>query len=238
MKAMKLTADQDEKKQLKAQCGEMMNIADRIKKSTEWELVIKECAPPDTKAAIEQRATRVPKSSSASDGASMISGMSSVFSKPTLQSEAALYMAKQVHHDDTTLLEDLYKPKYFPTMECKLNSLADTLTTDDAVPTNQQAQSPRISPNATLEYRSVDSPVGSTLQRNDPTGLLASSLPSTAPYSQIHRLREPLSTRKRSKKEDIILLKASMVNGFKCPPWKENPSSSEFELQAGAEPFV
>jgi hypothetical protein len=62
--------------------------------------------------------------------------------------------------------------------------------------------------------------------------------PSVASYSHIHRLVEPASTRKKSKREDIILLKASMVNGFKCPPWDKNPLPSEFVAQQDTELFV
>lgn len=41
MKALKLSSDVDEKKQLKAQCGILMDVADRIKKSTEWTPLVK-----------------------------------------------------------------------------------------------------------------------------------------------------------------------------------------------------
>jgi len=36
MKALKLSSNPDEKKQIKAQCGEMMNVADRIKSTETW----------------------------------------------------------------------------------------------------------------------------------------------------------------------------------------------------------
>jgi calpain-7 len=67
---------------------------------------------------------------------------------------------------------------------------------------------------------------------------IAPALSSTAPYSRIRRLAEPVSVRKRSKREDIILLKASMVNGFKCPPWDKHPPPSEFVPQQDAELFM
>jgi hypothetical protein len=56
--------------------------------------------------------------------------------------------------------------------------------------------------------------------------------------SHIHRLAEPVSTRKRSRKEDIILLRASVVNGFKCPPWDRNPPTAEFVPQEGQTLFT
>ena len=36
MKALKLSSSSDEKRQLKSQCGVLMDVADRIKKSTNW----------------------------------------------------------------------------------------------------------------------------------------------------------------------------------------------------------
>jgi calpain-7 len=62
--------------------------------------------------------------------------------------------------------------------------------------------------------------------------------PSVASYSHIRRLPEPVSTRKRTKKEEIVLLKASVIDGFKCPPWDRPPVSTEFLLTAQAEAFV
>jgi hypothetical protein len=46
------------------------------------------------------------------------------------------------------------------------------------------------------------------------------------------RLAAPISTRERSKKEEIILLRGSLINGFKCPPWNGNPSMSELTTTA------
>jgi hypothetical protein len=78
----------------------------------------------------------------------------------------------------------------------------------------------------------------STLPQKASSQHEAAASPSTAAYSHIRRLAEPRSTRKRSKREDIILLKASMVNGFKCPPWEKNPSPEEFTLQQGQDLFM
>ena len=55
--------------------------------------------------------------------------------------------------------------------------------------------------------------------------------------AHVHRLSEPISTRKRSRKEDIILLKASVVNGFKCPPWDKVPAAAEFLPEDGQDIF-
>ena len=44
MKALKFSSSSDEKRQLKVQCGVLMDVADRIKKSTNWTPLSKELA--------------------------------------------------------------------------------------------------------------------------------------------------------------------------------------------------
>ncbi|TKX24499.1 calpain family cysteine protease [Elsinoe australis] len=46
-------------------------------------------------------------------------------------------------------------------------------------------------------------------------------------------LREPVSTRPLSKAEQIIILKASYVNGSKFPPWQGPPDAAEFANNDG-----
>lgn len=75
-------------------------------------------------------------------------------------------------------------------------------------------------------------------QPKAPMPQTAALSPSTAPHSQIHRLREPVSTRKLPAKESIILLKASMVNGFKFPPWDKTPSADEFTSEENVAPYT
>lgn len=53
----------------------------------------------------------------------------------------------------------------------------------------------------------------------------------TATHLKIRRLKEPKSSRKFAKKEEIIFLKSSVFNKFKFPPWKDDPSSTEFVLR-------
>ncbi|KKZ60168.1 hypothetical protein EMCG_05090 [[Emmonsia] crescens] len=45
------------------------------------------------------------------------------------------------------------------------------------------------------------------------------------------RLREPVSTRNLSNREQIILLEDSKLNGFVFPPWSAVPDAREFELE-------
>lgn len=45
------------------------------------------------------------------------------------------------------------------------------------------------------------------------------------------RPEEPVSTRPLSKREQIILLEGSKLNGFIFPPWSGPPNPREFDLQ-------
>jgi calpain-7 len=100
-------------------------------------------------------------------------------------------------------------------------------------------------PTAQISPRSTEasSTVSSLPQGNGELpgeGKVQTSLPRSPPAAaaHVHRLKEPVSTRKRATKEEILLLRASVVNGCKFPPWQKNPSSSEFVLEDGSEPFT
>ena len=56
--------------------------------------------------------------------------------------------------------------------------------------------------------------------------------------SKLPRLVEPVSSRTPLKSEQILLLKASHLNGFTFPPWKNIPDDSEFEHSPGRQLFV
>ncbi|KAF2661480.1 calpain-like protease palB/rim-13 [Lophiostoma macrostomum CBS 122681] len=51
--------------------------------------------------------------------------------------------------------------------------------------------------------------------------------PTNAPSSR-RRMVAPISRREKSKKEEIILLRGSLIDGNKYPPWDKNPSAAEF----------
>lgn len=51
-------------------------------------------------------------------------------------------------------------------------------------------------------------------------------------------LKEPHSTRELSKSDQILLLKAGFLHGFKFPPWTSPPDPEEFELKDGEELFL
>lgn len=71
---------------------------------------------------------------------------------------------------------------------------------------------------------------------------LAESLKTTStwhpPQSQtVAELKVPESNRELTKREQIILLEGSKLNGFIFPPWKAPPEPAEFELADGMQPF-
>ncbi|KAK5199331.1 cysteine protease [Exophiala xenobiotica] len=51
-------------------------------------------------------------------------------------------------------------------------------------------------------------------------------------------LKVPLSSRKLTTRENIIILEGSKLNGFIFKPWTTAPSADEFSLQDGQEPFT
>lgn len=50
--------------------------------------------------------------------------------------------------------------------------------------------------------------------------------------------QEPISPRELSKREQIILLEDSKLNGSVFPPWKDEPNPAEFELLRDHGPYV
>ncbi|KAK5114704.1 hypothetical protein LTR62_002278 [Meristemomyces frigidus] len=64
--------------------------------------------------------------------------------------------------------------------------------------------------------------------------------PESSPSSVLatRQLKEPHSTRTLSRAEQILLLKAGYLNGFKFPPWVTPPAPDEFELKDGEDLFT
>ena len=56
--------------------------------------------------------------------------------------------------------------------------------------------------------------------------------------SKVRVLKEPQSQRKLPTSEQVLLLRAGYLNGFKFPPWTTPPEPSEFELREGEELFL
>ncbi|KAL2356066.1 hypothetical protein BJ546DRAFT_839583 [Cryomyces antarcticus] len=61
--------------------------------------------------------------------------------------------------------------------------------------------------------------------------------PTPQSAAKIKRLKEPKSTRELTKTEELLILRASKLNGFQFPPWKKPPDPSEFALQDGEDLF-
>ncbi|KAI7596234.1 hypothetical protein KC346_g15251, partial [Hortaea werneckii] len=53
------------------------------------------------------------------------------------------------------------------------------------------------------------------------------------PTNGARMLKEPKSSRQLPNREQILLLKAGYLNGFKFPPWSNPPDESEFQLKDG-----
>ncbi|KAF2827642.1 cysteine proteinase [Ophiobolus disseminans] len=260
MKALRLSSDPKEKKQLKAQCGDIMTVAGRIKNDTDWKPSVD---PPQARTKNEQIgqwAAQVVSSQSATvseytasqstvshhdlssttapvDNVSAPSGKYSTSSISFGGLNECAQQPVSARNTAVELLIDLSDDS-LPLSGTKPSAHTDARFKDGPSPTANPTEKPQV----LLTTAPVVAPLPACfVQRphealtHDTTAPLS---PSTASYSHIRRLAEPVSTRKRSKREDIILLKASMVNGYKCPPWEKTPSPTEFVPQQGAEHFT
>ncbi|ODH53591.1 hypothetical protein GX48_00009 [Paracoccidioides brasiliensis] len=73
----------------------------------------------------------------------------------------------------------------------------------------------------------------------DNNGSSASASASKRKSSNVKpNLREPVSQRQLSKREQIILLEDSKLNGFVFPPWQSVPDPREFELDESGQLFT
>lgn len=272
MKALKLSSNADEKKQLKAQCGVLMDVADRIKKSEHWTPLAKQQPKNNKNAQIGQWAASVDVSASpgraypenASSQPSSMYSLSPAAAHATTRStsgnspfssisfpsqhsfEPYVYQEESrqafislidLSEDQSLLLRDIGRDN------CS-NAYTDTQRQDSSQVRTGGALNIDLSPETGRRAPSPFAPSISQAHRSGATtaipaqALSAPIEPKLASPSHIHRLAEPVSTRKRSRKEDIILLKASVVNGFKCPPWDKNPAPADFTPQNGQDLFV
>lgn len=56
-------------------------------------------------------------------------------------------------------------------------------------------------------------------------------------YIEAREFKEPLNSRELPRSEQILLLRASMLNGVKFPPWTSEPTQDEFALGSDEQPF-
>jgi calpain-7 len=198
MKALKLSSDQDERKLLKAQCGEIMNVADRIKKTVTW-------TPP---ANSQQTDTKNNHTGQWAAQVAVTANPASAFEDATTQSNSSR------HGFSSPLMSD-------SSYQDNPNVKASNGFNVDNAPNSNVRPSPRPYP--------ASAPSQSAISHSS----RAAPSPAAESQSQIYRLREPASSRQLSKREEIILLKASMVNGFKFPPWTKDPPADEFASHHG-----
>jgi calpain-7 len=262
MKALKLSSNPDEKKQIKAQCGEMMNVADRIKKTETWTPLV---APQPSNARDERvgrwaaqvagsttpgiafgdsttrsntsrgdlSSTTGPVSGPAASGKSSASSSSAFIHHSDVSSTVP--SIKQAIYEDSMPLIDLSDD---PVPVDTPSAITDVWHEDSSNAKighdhhTKDIHNVELDPSATPHFP-VPQP-----QPKAPAPQAADLTPSTVPHAQIHRLREPVSSRKLPAKESIILLKASIVNGFKFPPWDKMPSAHEFTSEEGVAPYT
>ena len=253
MKAIKLSSSPEEKKQLKAECHEIMDVAGRIKNDPDWrpqrtkheqigqwaaEVAVEDPVPDNVSATGCEDISSHSGTTAPVDNVSAASGKLSLASfNIATRSEGAHesrpHETRTAMREPTPLLIDL--SDNHPV-------LSDLQTTNAQHEASPEAGFTQV---AATQVVSVTVDKASSLQseqqpsqRQASIGYSGPTTPSMSSSSKIHRLAEPFSTRKRSKKEEIILLKASLVNGFKCPPWDKNPSTAEFVAQQGADLFT
>ncbi|CAN9091734.1 unnamed protein product [Alternaria alternata] len=262
MKALKLSSNPEEKKQIKAQCGEMMNVADRIKKTETWTPLV---APQPSNARDERvgrwaaqvagsttpgtafgdsttrsntsrgdlSSTTGPVSGPAASGKSSASPSSAFIHHSDVSSTVP--SIKQAIYEDSMPLIDLSDN---PVPVDTPSAITDVWHEDSSNAKighdhhTKDIHNVELDPSATPHFP-VPQP-----QPKAPAPQAADLTPSTVPHAQIHRLREPVSSRKLPAKESIILLKASIVNGFKFPPWDKMPSAHEFTSEEGVAPYT
>ncbi|KAF2033394.1 calpain-like protease palB/rim-13 [Setomelanomma holmii] len=236
MKAMTLSSDLNEKKQLKAQCGKIMDVAARIKDDANWTPLAERLQTTTKTAQIGQWATEVVSaqlSAGFEDSASQSTLSRHAFSSTTAPLHSAAFCSKTPPRGAPALLIDL-SDDLFPSSKLTPSASTNARYEDNADPTSQTSAAEKALPTATDAQLALSPSStrrhGQSIAEKGAT----SAAPATASYSQVHRLADPVSSRKRSKREDIILLKASMINGFKCPPWDKNPSPAEFAAQESA----
>jgi calpain-7 len=263
MKAMKLSSDPDDKRRLKSQCAEFLDMAERIKRTGEWaSLVNLSIVNPSTvnSSTVNSSTGSLSTENDKHDqigqwvaDVAVSADLTHTFRETASQSSAS--------HDRGAIAVPLTTQASanvsVPPVSLPIRGANVNVQSPNNLPENRLPQSNGIIPMAptgsqhnggfqsgqpatdtvTSPTTGQSTPALASHRSSSATKVAASSL-STASNSRIHRLREPLSTRKRSKKEQIILLKASRINGFKCPPWDKDPASTEFVVQQGEELFT
>jgi calpain-7 len=263
MSALKLSSDPNEKKQLKVQCGDIMTTAGRIKNDTNWKPTVETRYAIPQRVDIDQWAAGIVSVESTTSGTEETASWSSLSRHGLTSTTGPVSSASGPSGKDSIFQFSVggrsectgvpgrgEKGSYQPPallIDLSDNPISSLLDLRSSAPTDARHEArPEVTPRSdTGTHVAPGAVVGSSsLPTSEPRLRtlthegVASLSPATASYSHIRRLSEPVSTRTRSKREDIILLKASIVNGFKCPPWDRNPPPGEFAAQQDDELFT
>ncbi|KAF2175919.1 calpain-like protease palB/rim-13, partial [Zopfia rhizophila CBS 207.26] len=260
VKALNLCTTSEEKKELRSQCSAVMDAAERIKSTEQWlpqSRSLAESAQPKTKheeigmwaASVAQaasHATALVESSS-----DTLNNSVSESSVPLLDLSSSSAPSLAIAGAAPTIPGNFYTSTPPDIAESKdahgLSTLKPTQKSGavgSLIDLQQRPSCERQVGNAQPQ------PVAHTHSSSQTVGTIAQGITritadsvvaaasATGPRTQVRRLVEPTSTRELPTKERILLFKASVVNGFKFPPWEKNPSSSEFALEVGADLFL
>ncbi|KAF1966793.1 cysteine proteinase [Bimuria novae-zelandiae CBS 107.79] len=252
MGAVKLTVDAHEKKRLTQRFNAVADVARNVKSNT-W-MPPKSVAP--TASSVSPQDSQY---SAQTAGSYVLAPESHLSANLQLQSrpkskadgigEWAADVAQTVHR--------IPSGSYPQSTSSIQNTSSATQVATIAAVGNSLTSSPSHLPTALLFYRNTndenawpDLSRGTSQSQLDPTvrddlkarlqEVIQKELPTVKPNTSaahVRRLREPISSRKRTTKEEIILLKASLVNGVKCPPWDKIPPAEEFAL-SGSEVYT
>lgn len=256
MKALKISSDPDEKKELKAQFTTVASVAERIKSCAAW--VPPTNPAPSPKAQHEPRIQR-PRTKSEeigewADDVALSSPADSATKKAVSRTSSSLIDLSQSGasaphtvpasgNSPSSTSSVLFKGRNIQRLatdglaqpDLSLKSLVDPASQNFDFTSSAHAHTDtQVEDGGSVAVESVASTTAfsaNAFNLKAHKGKLPHAAPSATSFSHIRRLAEPTSSRKRTKKEEIILLKASVVNGFKCPPWDKAPASNEFVLE-------
>ncbi|KAF1956671.1 calpain-like protease palB/rim-13 [Byssothecium circinans] len=201
LSAMKLSTNPAEKSVLKSQADADIATAQRIKSASSWSPMASNPPPPEPVQQPEPgQQVQQPSTTSDEIGSWVAAVVGTVHQAPVYGENAS---------QSSSSLSNLASSSG---AAAKDTSMSDNSRTDDS----------SISMNSPLTW--VNGRDGHQYENTSEPAL------SVASYSHIRRLAEPVSSRPLTTKEQIILLKASAVNGFKCAPWDKFPTSSDFAL--------
>lgn len=225
MNAVKLTADPNEKKLLKQRFNVVADVARSVKNNT-W------------------TSSHPPKLASGGSSTGTYKATASPYlqSHPKNKTDSVGKWAADVAQSADRTFDRSDVGTTYSIQNTKTGSQVDSHSTQEGIAPSKTSSASNFP--ASSSFLGKASSDGAHLGTNRETSqtradlvargelktLVGPSTKASNSVSHVRKLREPLSTRRRTTKEEIILLKASRVNGLKCPPWDKIPSADEFAL--------